>query len=268
MKRGGTLRRAAAIALAAAIGMLVTLGSPSALATIEPKLQLSSEFPIDLANPEASVPEAAKRNARPLEFGYYLQDLIALGADAMKRGDYGSAAHFYRAFSLAVPDRSVAFSKLCEALESGGQRQAAEQACRDALGRPGIELADYARFVRLLLAKPGVPAAADVEDITQIVAHLRESPATRLAGAQLECEYATHVDDLPLLERCSRELMTAAPGDPKAVTFGWAAALRKGDRATATRLIARAQELGIKPEGIRRMELGGGGGSSPRRRWG
>jgi len=232
----------------------VTLAAPAARAKVEPTLQLSAEFPIDLANPEASVPDVAKRNAKPLEFGYYLQDLIALGDDAMKRGDHGAAAHFFRAFAMAVPDRSVAFSKLCEALEAGGQRQAAEQACRDALGRPGIELGDYARFVRLLLAKPGALAAADVEDIEQIVAHLRESPATRLSGAQLECEYAMHVDNLPLLDSCSRELMTAAPNDPKAVTFAWAVALRKGDREGAKRLIARAQALGIKPEGIRRME--------------
>src|SRR6185295_19190649 len=116
VERSGGLRRVAPLRTAAAIGTLVTLAAPAARAKVEPTLQLSAEFPIDLANPEASVPDVAKRNAKPLEFGYYLQDLIALGDDAMKRGDHGAAAHFFSAFAMAVPDRSVAFSKLCEAL--------------------------------------------------------------------------------------------------------------------------------------------------------
>jgi hypothetical protein len=236
------------------LALVALLSSGTALGAPEPKLQLSGDFPIDLTNPEGSVPNLATRNAHPLEFGYFIQDLIALAVDAGKGGDHRAEAHFYRAFSLAVPDRSVAFSKLCQALEEAGDRQNAEAACRDALGRPGIEWSDYARFVRLLLQKPGALSPTDVEDITQIVAHLQAMPETRLGGTQLQCEYAMHVDDLPLLEKCSRELSAALPDDAKGLTFAWAAALRKGDKDTALRLIARARTLGIQPEGIRRME--------------
>ena len=236
------------------LALVAFLSSAAAWGAVEPKLQLSGEFPIDLTNPEASVPDVKQRNAKPLEFGYFIQDLIALAVEAGRRGDHRAEAHFYRAFSLAVPDRSVAFSKLCQALEAAGDRQNAETACRDALGRPGIELADYARFVRLLLQKPEALSPADVEDITQIVAHLQAIPETRLSGTQLQCEYAMHVDNLPLLQQCSAELSAAAPDDAKALTFAWAAALRQGDKTTASRLIDRAKKLGIKPEGIRRME--------------
>jgi hypothetical protein len=232
----------------------VLLTASTVRAAVEPALQLSSEFPIDQANPESSVPDVARRNAKPLEFGYFIQDLIALAVEAGKRGDHRAEAHFYRAFSLAVPDRSVAFSKLCESREAAGDRQAAEAACRDALGHPGIEVKDYARFVRLLLAKPGELTPADVDDIGQIVAHLQSTAGTRLSGTQLQCEYALHVDEVTLLAKCSHELSAAAADDPKTVTFAWALALRQGDKATAKHLIERAKELGIKPEGIRRME--------------
>jgi hypothetical protein len=236
------------------VALLASLTASAARAAVEPKVQLSSDFPLDLVNPESSVPPPEKRNAKPLEFGYFIQDLIALAVEAGRRGDHRAEAHFYRAFSMAVPDRSVGFSKLCEALEAAGDRQNAEAACRDALGRPGLEVTDYARFVRLVLAKPDPLTAADVEDITQIVAHLQSIPASRLSGTQLQCEYAMHVDDLALLKKCSEELSKAAPDDPKAVTFTWAAALRTGDKETAKRLIDRAKKAGIKPEGIRRME--------------
>lgn len=238
--------------LCVALAAILTASTARAMAA--PKLQLSSEFPIDLGDPEASVPDVDQRNAKPLEFGYFIQDLIALAVEAGKRGDHRGEAHLYRAFALAVPDRSVAFSKLCEALEAAGDRPNAEAACRDALGRPGVEAKDYARFVRLLLAKPGALTPTDVDDIAQIVAHLQSTPSTHLSGTQLQCEYAMHVDDVPLLAKCSRELSAAAADDPKAVTFAWALALRQGDEATAKRLIVRAQALGIKPEGIRRME--------------
>jgi len=238
--------------LGAVLATLLT--ASAAAAAVEPKLQLSSDFPIDLVNPESSVPLPEKRNAKPLEFGYFIQDLIALAAEAGRRGDHRAEAHFYRALSMSVPDRSVGFSKLCEALEAAGDRQNAEAACRDALGRPGLEVTDYARFVRLVLAKPDALTATDVEDITQIIAHLQSIPASRLSGTQLQCEYAMHVDDLALLKQCSGALSKAAPDDPKAVTFTWAAALRTGDKETAKRLIDRAKKLGIKPEGIRRME--------------
>ena len=109
---------------------LVSAAPRAALATgIEP---LSTQFHINHADPASTVPTEAEKNAKPLEFGYYLQDLIAFAMAAEKAGDHLGAARYYRAFARAVPDESIAFQKLCESLQKAGRRDEAMAACRDA----------------------------------------------------------------------------------------------------------------------------------------
>jgi hypothetical protein len=214
---------------------------------------LSSEFKINHSDPEASVPSSEARNRQPLEFGYYIQDLVAFAMAAAKSGDHLAEARYYRAFAKAVPDEAIAFSKLCQALEAGGQREQAEQACRDALGRHGIQLDDYVRFVHLVLAKPGQLTSTASADVTSIIDHLQKNPETRIAGMHLQCELALHVHDVALLEKCTTGLSSVAPRDPKTISFLWALALEKGDRTGAENLIARAQAVGVPAGGIERM---------------
>lgn len=231
-----------------------------ALATASPRVStapidpLSTQFHINHEDPEASVPPMEQRNAKPLEFGYYLQDLIAFAMAADKAGDHLAAARYYRAFAKAVPDESVAFSKLCESLEAAGEREKAAAACRDALGRPGIEVKDYLHFVNLVLAKPGPLTKDEEEDLDEVVDHFRKNPETRIAGIHVQCELALHQANVPLLQQCSGELAAFAPNDPKTISFQWAAAMRQGNAAEARRLVDRARVAGMKPEGLQRME--------------
>lgn len=225
-----------------------------------PLTQLSSEFPINHADPEASVPAFALRNAHPLEFGYFIQDLAAFATAAGKSGDHASEARYYRAFAKAVPDESIPFTKLCGALEAGGQLQEAIGACRDALGREGAELNDYVKFVHLVLAKPaakdatGGPTAEESEDVVQVIDHLRKEPATRVAGTVLQCELAMRRQDVATWQACSAELQQSAPRDPATISFAWALAVRRHDEPEARRLVALAKASGVRPEGLARME--------------
>ena len=242
-------------------GILVSWASVLGLAHAEvPLTQLSSEFPINHADPVASVPSVAQQNARPLEFCYFIQDLAAFAAAAGKSGDHLAEARYYRAFAKAVPDESFAFTKLCEALEAGGRLDDAIAACRDALVREGVEVKDYARFVHLVLAKPAGPNGADgmtaeqSEDVAQVIDHLRGAPDTRVAGTVLQCEVAMRKQDLALWQACSAELQRSAPQDPATISFAWALAVRRHDEPEARRLVALAKSSGVRPDGVARME--------------
>jgi hypothetical protein len=242
-------RRARAV-LGAAVA--VCLGAAPAQAANAP--QLSGAFPIDHADPEGSVPGIEERNKKPVEFGYYLQDLASFALMARRSGNRSLEARYYLALAKAVPDRSAGFSKACEALESAGKRDEAVGACRSALGLDGVELKDYVRFVHLMLAKPHPLTATEKDELAHTVDHLQRDPQARVAGLHLQCEIALHVEDFATLATCSRALERLAPNDTKTITFLWALAAHDGNRTDAEILIARARSHGIAPAVVARME--------------
>src|SRR5262245_24065672 len=77
---------------------------PDALAPLP--WQLSKAFPIDADNPEARIPTAKQRDRNPLEYGYFLQDLIEGAEQARRAGDHAAVVGYYRAVVKAVPDRA------------------------------------------------------------------------------------------------------------------------------------------------------------------
>lgn len=242
-------RPARALLGAAAV---MCLGAAPARAANAP--QLSTAFAIDHADPEGSVPGVKERNQKPIEFGYYLQDLASFAVTARRSGDRSLEARYYLALAKAVPDRSAGFSKACEALESAGMREEAVGPCRSALALDGVELKDYVRFVHLMLAKPEPLTAAEKDELARTVAHLQTDPHARVPGLHLQCEIALHIQDFATLDTCSRALERVAANDTKTITFLWALAAHAGNRADAEILIARARSHGIAPAVIARME--------------
>ena len=67
-----------------------------------------SKWHVDREHPEANSPTVKDRNADPLEFGYWLQDLVWKAERAAKSGDHALAAKLYMALATAVPDRAIA----------------------------------------------------------------------------------------------------------------------------------------------------------------
>jgi hypothetical protein len=215
---------------------------------------LSSEFQINHANPEASIPGVKARNAKPIEFGYFLQDLVTYAQAAARAGDHLSESRYYKAFTKAVPDSRAGFARLCQSLDAAHQREEALAACKQALGLAGATVEDSVRFVHLVLAKPGSSTAAELDDVNAVIANLRGSPETRVAASHLECELGVHLESIPLLTECTQSLTAVAPGDPKTLTFSWALAIRQGDASRARALVARAKAAGMTSEGLSRME--------------
>lgn len=221
-----------------------------------PREQLAKTWPVDHADPEASVPSSEQAMQNPLEMGYFLMDLIESADAATKRGDHAAAAKYYEAMIKAVPDRAVSYSKLCASYEALGNIEDAITNCKAALGAGGVTVEDFSHFVRLSLAKPGPIAPERVAELDQAIAHLGtqlEGPAGRLASAHLGCELAARLEDTARLEACTGTLASIAPDDPKTITFQWALAMKEGAYDKARGLLERAEKSGMPEAGVDQM---------------
>ena len=216
--------------------------------------QFSSKFGIDSANPEATVPTDKERMKNPLEFGYYLQDLLEQADQAQKRKDYSAVVRYYRAVAKAVPESGKSWSKLCEAYERVNDRERAIRACKYAIDRRDVELGDFVRYVHLILGQQGELGDADRTEVAAVLEHLETQEGTVVAANHLRCELGVRLKDIPTLEGCTKQLSKLAPDDPKTAVFQWSLAVMKGQEEQAQDLLMRARATGVMRESIERME--------------
>ncbi len=210
--------------------------------------------PVDDRNPDSNIPTEAERNADPLQFGYWLQDVALKGEHASKRGDHAAAAKFYDALAKAVPDRAVGFAKACEEYEATGDRERAISRCGDALLRDGLRVEDYTHFVHLVVGKPGPLSDTETAALDHVASHMRTDPAGRPFADELECEVATRTSNLGDIRECTAALMARAPDDSRTISYSWALAVAEGRTRDADTLVVRATAAGVRPEDIQRMK--------------
>jgi len=201
-----------------------------------------------------SAPTPPPDSRDPMEMGYWLQQTSERADAARAAGDHATAVQYYAELAKAVPDRSVAFARMCESYQALGRRDDALASCRDALARAGAQVADYVRFAHLVTGVPGELDPDEVADLDAALAHLAAHPAGRLTAYHLQCELGVRLADEPRLSACTAGLAENAPDDPKTVAFQWALALQRGDSAGAARLVDRAKHAGIEPAGVAAME--------------
>ena len=213
-----------------------------------------SKWKIDDADPLKSVPTPQQRDGDPLQFGYHLMDLAEKGGVAVKKGDHRSAVKYFAALAKAVPDRSIAFTKMCTSYEALGDWEKAVEACRTALGLPGVTVADSTHFVRLVLAKRSALSPTEVEDVAAVITNLQSDESTRRLANELQCELGVRIEDAKRLEECTTALAAVAPDDPRTISYRWALALTKKDFGQARTVIEHAKATTMPPEGIRQME--------------
>jgi tetratricopeptide (TPR) repeat protein len=210
-----------------------------------------SHWPIDKDNPESSIPTEAQRNAEPLEFGYWLQDL-ALRAEheSTKTGDHAQAVKYYLAMAIAVPEPAVSYVKVCEEYEALGDIEKAQNACGVALSHDGVKVKDYARFVHLVLRKPGALSTKEVAALGHVIDHMKSEPEGRDAAYELECEVGTRTENVDQLLECTALLGTLAPEAPSTLTYEWELAVLEGRFADARDLIAHAKSIGVHTDNM------------------
>jgi len=236
------------------IFLLSGLGAGVARASGLPNRDHLSDFLIDDANPEGSVPSTELQAKKPLEFGYFLQDLAAKAEKASDRGDHATAARYYGALLKAAPTVAFAPRQMCVELEAAGDLPKAIMACRTAVTGLGSTAADFIRFVSLVLASKDPLVPEERKELNAVIAHLQHESQLGALPTMLRCEVDLRFKDYAALEACATELATKAPADPKTISFQWALALQKHDRGQALQLIDRARGVGMSGEALARME--------------
>lgn len=249
-QRGG--RRSAAPALAA---IVLSCAVPRMAFGADPAAgAMLSKWPIDDEHPEKSIPSEKDRNADPLQFGYWLQDLAWKGEMHSKHGDHAAAVRYFAAMGLAVPDRAIPWIKLCEEFEALHELKRAIESCANALLRDGLELKDYTRFVHLVLSEPGPLDEPEVSALNNVLQKLKNEPAAHGVYDDLECEIGVRTSNLNLLEECTPALASRAPDDPKTISYQWTLAMQENDFGRANQIIKRATALGVPSPAISAMQ--------------
>jgi hypothetical protein len=256
LRRKSEARAAAAplVSLVALVCLSVISSRPAWSAPLQPPGDQLSEFKIDPANPVASVPDANAQNSKPIEFGYFLQDMLVEAERAVKRGDHEAAAKYYLGLMKAVPDRAYAYGKACEQFEILNDRRRALETCRVAVTQGDPSVADFDRLVRLIAHKGQPLTADDRKELGEIEAHLGSIKDGGIGPAYVHCQVALALEDKAGLKTCTAALHTVAPNDPRTISFEWALAIQNRDHAGADALIERAKKAGVSPEGIATME--------------
>src|SRR5260370_39005360 len=235
IRRKGAERKGPRLPVAVLTGVLLLALSSSAAAreTARPTGDWLSKWPVDDAGPESSGPTEQTRQKDPLQFGYWLQDVALKGDTAFKQQDYPAAVKYYRAMAKAVPDRAISFSKLCEAYEAANEREKAIASCGSALLVQGVKQSDYARYVRLVLARPGPINKKDDETLTGVIENLKADPNAHPLADQLECDFAIRAGNVAQLKECTEALVASSPDDPATIRAQFALAMQRRDLAQA-----------------------------------
>lgn len=134
---------------------------------------LATKWKVDDADPMSSIPSVEERNKDPLEFGYFLQDLLMRAEGAYRKQDWKNAVKYYEPLASAVPDVARSFSRLCDAYARMGEVQPAIDNCRTTLGMKGARVIDHVRFVDLTLRRDSF-SAVDADDVVASLEHMRE----------------------------------------------------------------------------------------------
>jgi tetratricopeptide (TPR) repeat protein len=237
-------RRPLRAAVAAATGAVGLLLHANLAAALEPGML--SKWPVDDQHPEQNIPTEQQRNAEPLQFGYWLQDVALKAEKAVRTGNHEAAIRYYAALAVAVPDRAIAFTKLCTEYEAVADLEKAINACGQALQLDGVKVGDFTHFVHLVLAKPGQLGKKERLALATVLQHMRDDPQGRGVVDDLECEVGVRTSNVAQLKECTTGLAAKAPDDAKTIVYEWSLAVQEGRFVEAEKLIDRARSKGIR----------------------
>ncbi len=214
----------------------------------------AEEWPIDDANPSASIPSAEERRKAPLELGRWLFEVTDRAEKALSSGDYARAARYFEAVVRLLPEQSIGHAKLCEARAHAGAIEEALSACREALERPGVRVQDYVRFLAVTLVRPGTVPAEAVQRFDEVLEHVEKEGVQSAEAQQLNCQLALRQNDDSRLTTCVGKLERWAPSDPATAAYTWARAMRLHDEKGARAAFERARELHHDPQKLEAMQ--------------
>jgi hypothetical protein len=130
---------------------------------------LSSMFPVNDIDPKTSIPTDAQREANPIEFGYWLQDMIVRAEKGVETKDWNAAVKYYEPLGIALPHNPTSFRKLCQAYGELRTLEKAEANCWAVLQREGIRAYDHYNYLDLALQLVGASVPGVKERRTQMI---------------------------------------------------------------------------------------------------
>lgn len=228
--------------------------SPEDIQRAVDKLFDSGDFRIDDENPERDIPTEEKRNAAPIQFGYFLMNLSEKAEAATERGDHATAIKYFRAIAAAVPESVAGPRRLCAAYEANGERAKAEDACGGVLLREGVTVGDYIRYADIVLAQREPLSDKQIARVDKIISHVRSSEPTVGAASEVQCKLGLRLNDEKRLAECTEHLDRIAPNDPKAISYAWLYAIMRLDREDAWKAVERAKAAKLEHGVIQTME--------------
>lgn len=149
------------------------LGTVASASAAEPRPgDLASKWPVDDENPMGHVPSVEDRNGDPLEFGYFLQDLMARAQVSQGAENWPDVVKYGEALAVALPDVARPFSMLCVAYAKVGKMEVAHAYCARATNLAGARVIDHLRFLDLTLRKEKL-TQEDLDAAEASLNHLR-----------------------------------------------------------------------------------------------
>jgi tetratricopeptide (TPR) repeat protein len=134
---------------------------------------LATKWKVNDDNPTASIPSEEERFKNPLEFGYFMQDLLARGEYHLALGDWNKVVKYYEAVATAVPDSWIGFNRLCLAYGQLGKHELAAANCGKAVSLPRARVLDHIRLIENTLQSSRF-TQREIDSVESSLHHLRE----------------------------------------------------------------------------------------------
>jgi tetratricopeptide (TPR) repeat protein len=201
--------------------------------------------------PEAvQIPSAAELARDPLAAADLLLELSEKAERAEANNQPQAAVPYYLGMARLVPDRALAFARLCRIYQQLDQHELALRACKQATGLPGVTLADYLRYASLLLQPVPDRAldAGDVAELDAVFAHLAAQGNQSADAGWLMCRLGVKLESVERLRECLDLLERTLPDASATLPYRFSLAMLERDFTRGRDLIQRAEESGLGPE--------------------
>lgn len=209
--------------------------------------------PIDDSDPASSVPSQAVLDADPLAAGYLLMELSLRAEVAEAEKDYAAAARYFQAIAKAVPDRALAFSKLCHYHQLLAESDKALAACARATRLEGSKLADHLSYAALVLASAPAGQSLSPQAVVELEATLQHLDAEGVTAPELDilmCKFAVKVGDSQRLRRCVDRMVAKDPESPLTFSHRFSLALMEQDHGEASEVLDEARAANVPIEAL------------------
>lgn len=215
--------------------------------------------PPPVAPEVVQIPSRVELDRDPLAAADLLMELSEKAERAEANNQPEAAVPYYLGIARLVPDRALAFARLCRIYQQIGQHELAVKSCKQATGLPGVTLADYLRYASLLLQPVPERAldAAEVSELDAVFAHLAAQGTASADAGWLMCRLGVKLESVERLQQCLGVLERALPDASAALPYRFSLAMLERDFTRGRDLIQRAEESGLGPEvtGLMRREL-------------